>query len=404
MAVSVCSIRRSRVLCSLFLISLGILLFAPLVLVGLLASSSGRRAPLRFDFSTAQIPFEGRVRHEGSKLRIRSQSFVPEHGIPIWVFFYLWYGNPQHDDGHYWHWTHPILPHWDAKVAAKYPDGIIEAPLRVATPGGVRPARGLYSSRDRETLADQMSELKRAGVAGAIVSWWGRNGESDDNGPPTEPLHMKRAFEAAEEHGIKISVHLEPYPGRTAESACEDLAFLLDRYGRSSAWDPRIYVYDSYLTPAHDWKRTMSRCPARRQVNLLALILNPGDVVQVASPGGFDGVYTYFAAAGFTAASDPKSWQRIAEMTCAAGLSFVPCVGPGYDDTTIRPWNFANRRDRRGGMYFREMWSRVPRSAQCIESVAITSYNEWAEGTMIEPTTEENGGLYMDILKEFKWR
>mmetsp|Transcript_61498 Transcript_61498/g.181740 ORF Transcript_61498/g.181740 Transcript_61498/m.181740 type:complete len:386 (-) Transcript_61498:114-1271(-) len=323
-----------------------------------------------------------------------------EHGIPIWVFFYLWYGNPEHDDGKYWHWTHPILQHWDPRVAEKFPKGIVEAPSEVASPGGVSPRRGLYSSRDPETLSAQMAELSRAGVTGTIVSWWGRSSH-DDNGPPTEPVHMSLAFKAAEKHGVKISVHQEPYKGRTADSTCEDLSFLLDRYGQSPAWDSRIYVYDSYLTDNGHWKRVLSQCSARRRVKLVALILEPGDV-QRAAAAGFDGVYTYFAAAGFTVASDPTLWHSIAESAGRAGLFFVPCVGPGYDDTAIRPWNAENKKEREDGKYFRTMWNSVPRKSSSIQSVAITSYNEWAEGTMIEPT-EKDGGMYMDILRSFQW-
>lgn len=37
-------------------------------------------------------------------------------------------------------------------------------------------------------------------------------------------------------------------------------------------------------------------------------------------------------------------------------MMFVPCVAPGYDDSKIRPWNRANRRDREEGDYYQRAW------------------------------------------------
>eukprot|EP00957_Ditylum_brightwellii_P165540 12602847-Ditylum_brightwellii.AAC.1 len=67
-------------------------------------------------------------------------------------------------------------------------------------------------------MSQQMKELKDVGVTGCITSWWGRNSHHDDNGPPTDPDAIKIAFQAAELHDIKISIHLEPYKERTAKS------------------------------------------------------------------------------------------------------------------------------------------------------------------------------------------
>ncbi|CAJ1359318.1 unnamed protein product, partial [Effrenium voratum] len=65
------------------------------------------------------------------------------------------------------------------------------------------------------------------------------------------------------------------------------------------------------------------------------------------------------------------------------GKIFVPSVGPGYDDTRVRPWNKHNVRDRKQGEYYNRMWGAAIESRPY--AVSVTSYNEWGEGTQIEP-------------------
>lgn len=65
------------------------------------------------------------------------------------------------------------------------------------------------------------------------------------------------------------------------------------------------------------------------------------------------------------------------------GLIFVASVGPGYNDTLIRPWNAHNTKARNGGQYYRNMFHDAI-EAQA-DLISITSYNEWGEGTQIEP-------------------
>ena len=46
---------------------------------------------------------------------------VPEGSVSfdVHIFYYPWYANVLHDH-QYWHWNHPLLPHWDKAVAARY--------------------------------------------------------------------------------------------------------------------------------------------------------------------------------------------------------------------------------------------------------------------------------------------
>lgn len=97
----------------------------------------------------------------------------------------------------------------------------------------------------------------------------------------------------------------------------------------------------------------------------------------------FTGFYTYFASNGFSYGSSWKNWQSLAKFAKDQNLLFSPSVGPGYIDTTVRPWNFANTRHRRHGHYYEVAWRAALASQP--NFISITSFNEWHEGTQIEP-------------------
>lgn len=86
------------------------------------------------------------------------------------VFYYCWYGNLQWDR-EFWHWKHRILPHWNAQVAQKFPNGTRTPPGDIGA--SYMPQRGFYSSADPKIAMEQFTELRDSGVNVIAVSWWG---------------------------------------------------------------------------------------------------------------------------------------------------------------------------------------------------------------------------------------
>jgi hypothetical protein len=64
------------------------------------------------------------------------------------------------------------------------------------------------------------------------------------------------------------------------------------------------------------------------------------------------GFYTYFAVDGFTDGSTTANWAALEAWADEHELLFIPCVGPGYIDTRVRPWNERNTRSREEGAYY----------------------------------------------------
>lgn len=73
---------------------------------------------------------------------------------------------------------------------------------------------------------------------------------------------------------------------------------------------------------------------------------------------------------------------------------FIGTVMPGYDDTRIRNTRV---RDRANGDYYRRSWqAAIDSNAQ---AVIINSWNEWFEGTQIEPS-RSYGTQYLDMTRD----
>ena len=318
----------------------------------------------------------------------------------VHAFFYLWYGTPA-VDGEFKHWNHEVLPHWREDVRKRFAHGHRHrAPEEIHAP--FYPRRGVYSSRDPDTLNQQMVEVKSAGVEVLVLSWWGqasREGTSDTQGVKTDDT-IAVVVEAIERADLRFAIHMEPYPGRSAATLKDDVAYLRRRFGGSKHWlkrsgRPVFYVYDSYHTEPHEWAEMFSTL--RGTVNdgfFIALWLN-GDGGEQARAGGFDGVYTYFASDGFVYGSSIRHWPRMKQFCTDHGLEFVASVGPGYNDSRIRPWNKRHIKPREDGSYYDRMWGAALRSGA--DTVAITSWNEWGEGTQIEPARQGSpGDTYLD--------
>lgn len=252
------------------------------------------------------------------------------------IFFYPWYSNPARD-GEYRHWQ----------------QNGHRPPADIAT--NFYPLRGAYSSSDQRVLAAQMRELRAAVVDQVVVSWWGRES--------IEHARLPAILAAARREKLRVAIHVEPYPGRTAASTERDVQLLRGRGIRD------YYVYEPSGIPADEWARVNDRL---RGVRVFAQTGKVG----FAAAGRFDGIYTYDILA-FTGAK----FARICGQARERRLLCLPSVGPGY--LAARAGRDRRVKPRRSGLTYDSMWLSAIRAGA--DAITITSYNEWHEGTQIEP-------------------
>jgi glycoprotein endo-alpha-1,2-mannosidase len=259
------------------------------------------------------------------------------------IFFYPWYSNMRHD-GQYSHWTQGgHVPPFD--VASRF-----------------FPARGPYSSADPRILRAQMNEIAAAGVDEVVTSWWGRGSQEDQR--------LETVIRAAKRQYLEVAVQLEPYPGRTIDTIAADLGYLR-QLGIGD-----VYIYSTKDFSAEEWSH-VTRAPMGLR------LFGQTNRVGFAARAGFAGFYTYDIVI-----YDGAKFDRFCTQARKLGILCAPSVGPGYDasqatgDPNVKPRMF--------GVTYDSMWRAALRAgADC---VTITSYNEWGEGTQIEPAG--HGGRY----------
>ena len=252
------------------------------------------------------------------------------------IFYYPWYSTPAKDG----RWAHWFVEHEGTSV--------------LSTP--YFPRRGLYSSSNAKIVAAQMREIAEAGVGTLVVSWWGFDSPENDRLPLVE--------QAAARHGLDVAIHIEPYRGRTPASAAEDIERLHDEYGVGD-----FYLYDADRDPAAEWAEALAPLQDVR-------VFGHTPLVGRAKASGFDGLYTY----------DVVTWngalfRRLCTQAHAVGLLCAPSVGPGYDARLAT--RQISTRPRNDGLTYDRMWKTALKAKP--DLVTVTSYNEWQEGTQIEP-------------------
>jgi glycoprotein endo-alpha-1,2-mannosidase len=290
----------------------------------------------------------------------------------VLAFYYGWYGNPA-STGHWIHWqsvdaaNHHIANSTDFSLL------------------------GAYDSHDPATVEQQVAMARAAGITGFIASWWGRD-SFEDHGMPL-------LLAAAGKHKLSVSAYYEKITGDDAASrikaAVGDIDYLLARYGSDKAWlraggKPVLFVYGRALhelSPA-DWQEVIAQV---RRDNLGGVLLI-ADSLEPKFVSIFDGASTYNIT-GQTQHKSPSeidAWAHAAypKMVAAAGPGKISTVTiiPGYDDRNVGRPPPRPVTERWGGETYRVLWQEA--IAVAPDYVLITSWNEWHEGSEIEPSVE----------------
>jgi glycoprotein endo-alpha-1,2-mannosidase len=160
---------------------------------------------------------------------------------------------------------------------------------------------------------------------------------------------------------------------------------------------PLLYIYDSGKVKYPEWNKLLAADGelSVRNTETDAWFIGMSERERDSGfilKAGFDGFYTYYASEGFMYGCNSSNWPHMAEFAKQNNLLFIPCPGPGYIDTRIRPWNTRNTESRNDGKYYENMFMNAVKVNP--DFIAITSFNEWHEGTQIEPAIPKKLSSY----------
>lgn len=292
------------------------------------------------------------------------------------AFYYPWYGNP---DGPSGTWRA-----WDAK------------------PPPNNPELGLYDSMNPEVFRQHIRQARQAEVDGFIVSWWGRGRFTDD-------VFREVILPTAKEEQFPVAIYYEI--AESQDQIVRDFRHILMNFGQDPAYlkvdgAPVIFVYGRVTRNLNgeEWQGIFAQLDKAGlecfcQAEGLAAAFHLGDVPFDYLFEHFDGVHLYLPGAipqeelaGLYSAFSLKAMVK--------DVSFAATVSPGFDNT---PWyeehGFEHKViDREGGDYYRRTWRAAVDSGP--DWILLTSFNEWHEGSEIEPS-EEYGETYLDLTGEW---
>jgi hypothetical protein len=256
-----------------------------------------------------------------------------------------------------------------------------------------------YVSRDRGVMGRHIDQAKAAGIDAFVVNWWGPGNQTDDN--------FRAMLDEAGARGFRLAVDVDlnsPFLGGAGDVQAK-LAALLNGPAKHGAYlrsggKPVVFFY-------HQNSRfstgTWGAIRAAIDPNHESIWIEEG--VDVSPLSVFDGHHLYsvtWANRTDMAYTANKFAKLVRAKATALGAPkiYVATAMPGYNDLCLRAQRggAVYAVDREGGAYYERSWQAAIGATP--DWVVIDSFNEWPEGTFIEPS-RGGGNLYMDLTA--KW-
>ena len=253
-----------------------------------------------------------------------------------------------------------------------------------------------YRSTDRAVIQRQVGQAQQAGIDAFVQSWYGPRDAPDNQ---TES-NFRTLLDVAKASGFRAAVDVEvgsPFFAGAADIQ-NALAALLAGHARHPAYlkvDGRpvlFFWYNSRFSVA-EW----AAIRASVDPNHTSIWIGEGTDAEYLRV--FDGHHLY----SITWTADPQSmlvtWgQRVRAKAAELGGQryWVGTAMPGWNDLALGRGN-SYVRPRDAGSYFRASFAGAAKSGA--DWTIITSFNEWPEGTMIEPSASY-GDTYLKLARE----
>ncbi len=313
----------------------------------------------------------------------------------VMAFYHGWYGSPYGPSGKWIHWDHWIMDTSTGRIVAYHdPEKFIYEGRRDIGATDY-PILGPYDVRSEEVLERHFSWAKQYGIDVFVFDWFG---------PPNDYIdgNFKLMLNFSEKHnGTLLSILYDGYEyrGASKDEVVEELRYIITSYGGSERFlkingYPVVFIYACEYFPVESWIEIIGKL---RREGLKFIFLGDFSPEKTQYSKVFDGIYMYSPSGILHSGGEnllESYYLRMKDVAAQENLIFCTTVSPGYDDTKIRIPGF--KVERENGLTYNATW----RLALKYDSrwILICSWNEWHEGSEIEPSLE-HGYYYLELTR-----
>lgn len=349
--------------------------------------------------STAeQGAIPGAIRFTATALALPTPDPVAHNARPLLMAHYMpWYQTPTVTGAWGWHWT---MNHFNPNN--------VDASGRADIASHLYPLTGPYDSRDPLVLEYQLGLMKLSGIDGVIVDWYGQE-PLNDYGILNASTH--KLFEAVQRAGLLFAICYEDRaigqrvaagditPSRGRELGRDTLAYLADHWFSSSNYlrhegRPVLFVFGNppYFDTAADWDAVFADLALRPWLvteDVPRSDTEPSSYPWPPMGRSIDGVLSRESLDDYLA----QSYANAEVYAYRVAAAF-----PGFHDIYNEVGVSAGygRLDAADGDTLRHTLGLALQSDPDV--VQLITWNDYGEGTAIEPTREA-GYTYLEIIQ-----
>ncbi len=264
-----------------------------------------------------------------------------------------------------------------------------------------------YDSNDDSTIAHQVKEAAYAGISGFIASWWGPGDNSDKNF--VKLLAHSATLERTNGYHFASAVYIENPAGALhgTDKMITALQYVISHYANNPYyfhWHGKPVIF--FTSPILGNGRSLSTWASiRSQVDPNNQTLWSAEGVNIGVLSVFDGIHLFSAGywgilQGNMAAVDREFRDKVDAFNNAHNVQKIWAAGvlPGYNDTRVPGRTGTYVVPRNNGATYHISWEAAMGSNP--EWITITTFNEWFEGAMIEPSVSY-GNEYLDLTLQY---
>lgn len=326
----------------------------------------------------------------------------------VCAFYYMWYGNstvyPDEFPNYNSNWLH-----WGSHDIGNFNFDSAHSPSLMTND------TILYDCSDPETVDYHLTIASESGIDTFISSWWaqradGWNGWMDVNFEIL--LNRTESLGLDMQHTVYFETVQDKYNKTNpsgVQNLYDDMKYIIDTFAnhpnflkvydrKTSTYRPVIFVYSTKSRPSvENWTTVIDYLHGNGSNPFLIADVGvgaiPEDLIDI-----FDGFHTYNPLGLFR--DDPgnalNKYEQLVLSSRINGKLSCATTLPGYNDTVIRtPGQYL---ERKSGQTYEFSWDVGMKSTA--DWILICTFNEWHEGTDIEPSLEY-GAFYMNETKKY---